>query len=144
MKGIAKQLNDLQRWTRGMDRLMNPVFLAERPAPTVWRPPTDVYETDDRVVVRMEIAGMKPDGFEISFADRMLEIHGYRPDSQNKRSCHCLEIPFGEFISQVYLPGFYAEEEIDANYENGFLTITLPKLPPEQPHSIVVHTADNH
>lgn len=138
---ISKPIDDLERWARGMDRLMNSMFIYESMgSPAPWRPPTDVYETSDRVVIKIEIAGMNSDDFEISFADRILQIRGVRRDKQHKLSYHCLEVQYGEFLSEVYLPGNYAATSIEAQYENGFLTITLPKVPPELPRNIAVHT----
>ncbi len=136
---ISKPNDDLERWARGMDRLMNSMFIYEsRGVPSPWRPPTDVYETANRVVIKVEIAGMNPDDFSIAFADRILQIRGVRRDKQHKLSYHCLEVQYGEFLSEVYLPGNYEESEIDAQYENGFLTITLPKVAPEAPKNIVI------
>ncbi|MGE5141515.1 MAG: Hsp20/alpha crystallin family protein [Rudaea sp.] len=140
---ISKPADDLERWAKGMDRLMNSMFIYETlGAPAPWRPPTDVYETSERVVIKVEIAGMSPDDFQISFSDRILQVRGVRRDQQRKRSYHCLEIQYGEFLSEVYLPGHYAEAAIDAQYENGFLTITLPKLLPEGPRTITVHNEE--
>jgi HSP20 family molecular chaperone IbpA len=141
---ISKPTDDLERWAKGMDRLMNSMFIYETlGAPAPWRPPTDVYETSERVVIKVEIAGMSPDDFQISFSDRILQIRGVRRDQQHKRSYHCLEIQYGEFMSEVYLPGHYAEAAIDAQYENGFLTISLPKLQPEGPRTITVHNEEH-
>ncbi len=137
---ISKPMDDIERWSRGIDRLMNSMFRYEAlGGPSPWRPPTDVYETSDLVVIKVEVAGMSPDGFEISFANLILQIRGNRSDKQRKLSYHCLEIQYGEFLSEVYLPGNYAEEQIDAQYENGFLTITLPKVGPES-HNINVQS----
>jgi HSP20 family protein len=142
MMKITKPADDLERWTRDMDRLMNSMFRYETlGAPTVWRPPTDVYETSDLVVIKVEIAGMSPDDFEISFSNRILQIHGFRADRQRKLSYHCLEVPYGEFLSEVYLPGSYAQDQIEAQYDNGFLTVTLPKVAPEA-HPIAVHSEE--
>lgn len=141
---VTRPIDDLERWARGMDRLMNSMFLYEtRSAPTAWRPPTDVYETEDSVVIKVEIAGMTPDDFEISFAERILQIRGNRLDRQRKLSYHCLEVQYGDFLSEVFLPGKYDEEKIEAQYENGFLSITLPKAPPESPRSIAVQSPDD-
>ncbi len=138
---VSRPIEDLGRWSKGLDRLMNSMYPFESlSAPSLWRPPTDVYETSDKVVIKVEIAGMNPDDFEISFSNRILQIHGFRTDKQRKLSYHCLEIQYGEFLSEVYLPGSYAQDKIDAQYENGFLSITLPKVPPEGPHSIPVQT----
>ncbi len=141
---VTKPITDLDRWTRDIDRLMSSMFLYDtRGVPSPWRPPTDVYETEDFVVIKVEIPGMTPDDFEISFAERILQIRGTRLDRERKLSYHCLEIQYGEFLSEVYLPGRYVEEAIDAQYENGFLDITLPKAPPELPHNIAVHSTED-
>lgn len=141
---VTKPIDDLERWARGMDRLMNSMFLYEtRGVPSSWRPPTDVFETEDQVVIKVEVAGMTPDGFEISFAERILQIRGNREDKQRKLSYHCLEVQYGEFLSEVYLPGKYNEDKIEAQYENGFLTLNLPKAPPELPRSIAVQSAED-
>jgi HSP20 family protein len=71
---------------------------------------------------------MDPADIEISFIDRVLTVHGTRHDVDAKQSYHCLEIPYGEFDSEVVLPGMYEEDSIEAKYENGFLRIVLPKL----------------
>jgi HSP20 family protein len=92
-----------------------------------WRPPTDVYETDQAVIVQVEIAGMSPDNIEISYSERLLTIRGRREDPHPKLVYHCMEIPYGEFISEVWLPGSYIHDQIEARYENGFLHISLPK-----------------
>jgi HSP20 family protein len=140
MMRITKPTDDLDRWTRGIDRLMNSMLRYESfGAPAPWRPPTDVYETLEAVVIKVEVAGMAPDDFELSFANRILQIHGFRSDKERKLSYHCLEIPYGEFLSEVYLPGNYAQDQITAHYENGFLRITLPKVTPDI-HSIAVHS----
>ncbi len=105
-----------------------------------WRPPTDVYETDEAVIVKIEIAGMKPEAFEISFVERVLTVQGIRQDIESKMTYHCLEIPYGEFQTRVLIPGSYLEDEIDAKYENGYLYVTLPKSKEE--HRIPVRKVE--
>ena len=103
----------------------------------VWRPPTDVYETDDlyppegAIIVRMEIAGMKEEAFSISLSDQRLIIRGVRPDIQERRSYQQMEIFFGEFMSEVDLPAPVIAEKVVAEYNNGFLRVTLPKELPQ-------------
>jgi HSP20 family protein len=141
MRVLTLQLSDLERWALGLDRLLGSVLLREQSA-ALWHPPTDVYETDNAVVIKVEVAGLRAEDFLISFEDKILQIRGQRPDTQRKTSAHCLEIPYGEFVSQVYLPGYYANDKIDANYENGFLTITLLKVTPDT-QNIVIQTKDS-
>ncbi len=95
--------------------------------PHVWRPPTDVYETETSVVVRVEIAGMRESDFSVSLEDRLLVIRGTRPDTSERRAFHQMEIPFGEFSTEIDLPVVVDLEGIEAIYRDGFLQIILPK-----------------
>lgn len=92
-----------------------------------WRPPTDVYETDEHVVIKVEIAGMKTEDFTISYADRVLSISGIRPDQADKLIYQNMEIPYGEFRTEVKVSWPLAESDIEAIYEDGFLYVRLPK-----------------
>ncbi|HDN81094.1 MAG: Hsp20/alpha crystallin family protein [Chloroflexi bacterium] len=93
----------------------------------VWKPPTDVYETDSHIVVKVEIAGMREEDFEISLSNRTLTIAGIRRDPAEKLTYQQMEILYGRFETQVYLPGPVEEDQIEAIYEDGFLKVMLPK-----------------
>jgi HSP20 family protein len=95
--------------------------------PHAWRPPTDVYETDDLLVVRVEIAGMREEDFIISLTDRLLSIRGMRQEAPERRAYYQMEIYFGEFHSEVELPCAVVPEKVKAEYEDGFLRLELPK-----------------
>jgi HSP20 family protein len=92
-----------------------------------WRPPTDVYETTEAVVVKMEIAGMGEEDFDITFANGVLLVEGARRDAAEKTGYHQLEIAYGDFSVEVQLPMPLLVDHITATYENGFLLISLPK-----------------
>lgn len=129
--------DDLRQFERQMDRMLHSFFPHEhRTRPRLWRPPTDVYETDEAVIVKIEIAGMRPEDFRISFEERLLTISGVRQDVDAKQSYHCLEIPYGEFRAEIFLGGTFVSDNIEAKYDNGFLYITLPKS--KQEHRIPV------
>ena len=100
--------------------------------PHVWRPATDVYETDEAVYVRVEIAGMRETDFSISLVENYLTIRGVRPDTPERRAYHQLEIPFGEFSTEVEIPCPVEVDHIEAVYRNGLLSIMLPKVRPQQ------------
>ena len=95
--------------------------------PHAWRPPTDLYETEDALIVRVEIAGMGEHEFNISLVERNLIIRGIRQDTSERGAFHQLEIAFGEFISVVELPYLVDSEKVEATYKDGFLRIVLPK-----------------
>lgn len=94
---------------------------------SVWSPPADMYETGDAYIVRVEIAGMHEDGFDVSIENETLFVTGSRPDTPERRAYHQMEIRFGKFAAAIGLPGSVDVELAHAEYKNGFLTITLPK-----------------
>ena len=142
MKRKSVLWDGIEQMEAEMDRLLDEAIPPRRWLPLryvrTWRPPTDVYETDDSVVVQVEIAGMEEGDavftskFTISLADRSLTISGVRrdplPESQALTlSYQQMEIRYGEFETEVYLPWAIVEEEIEATYEDGFLRVVLPK-----------------
>ncbi len=93
----------------------------------IWSPPTDQYETEEAYVVRMEIAGVREDDFEVSLENNTLLISGARLDLPERRAYQQMEIQFGKFASAVSLPGPVNIDQTHAEYKNGFLVVTLPK-----------------
>ncbi len=98
----------------------------------VWSPPTDEYETQDTYIVRVEIAGMREEDFEVTLENDNLLIMGSRSDLPERRAYHQMEIRFGKFAAAVSLSGPVNVDQAKAEYKNGFLTITLPKAKPNQ------------
>lgn len=96
-----------------------------------WRPPTDVYETKNALIVRLEIAGLHKDEFSIELDGRYLTINGTRPDFSEPRAYHQMEIRFGEFSVELEIPFNVIADRIEAVYSNGFLQVTLPKAQPK-------------
>lgn len=99
--------------------------------PHVWRPPTDVYETEDALIIRVEVAGMRESDFTISLVERNLTIRGVRQDTSERRAYHQMEIPFGEFSTELELPYTVIADKVEATYHDGFLRITLPIAQPK-------------
>ena len=92
-----------------------------------WRPPTDVYETTDYFIVKVEIAGMERTDLHIALEARDLMISGVRQDSAAKVGYQQMEIQYGPFESHVSLPGAVDQDAVEATYHEGFLVIRLPK-----------------
>lgn len=97
-----------------------------------WRPPTDVYETEDTLVVRVEIGGMREEDFTVVLDGRYLLVRGMRSDISERRAYHQMEIYFGDFSTEMELPYEVAAEKVEAQYQNGLLRITLPKAHPQR------------
>lgn len=94
-----------------------------------WRPPTDVYETDDAFVVKMAISGTNEKDISILLEGDTLTISGRRLDpSGDKKLCfYLMEIRYGYFERSITLPKYVDENKIEARYKDGFLTINIPK-----------------
>ncbi len=99
---------------------------------SVWSPPTDMYETEDNFVVRVEIAGMREEDFEVAVENNILMISGNRTDLNERRGYHQMEIRFGKFEIAVEIPVPVEIESAVAEYKDGFLLILLPKTNPKQ------------
>ena len=98
--------------------------------PHTWHPPTDLYETEDKFIIRVELAGMNKEEFCVSLDNNILTISGVRPDMPLRRSFHQMEILFGDFKTAVELPSPVDPDRVTAEYRDGFLNIHLPKIHP--------------
>ncbi len=92
-----------------------------------WSPPTDVYETDTSFMVRVEVAGMRQSDFSISLEKNYLIISGVRAEVQERRAYYQMEIRFGEFSTSVEVPHGVDVSLAEAEYDDGFLMVILPK-----------------
>ena len=95
---------------------------------SVWNPPTDVFENQENYVIKVEIAGMRDEDFDVAFENNILMISGYRSDLNERRAYHQMEIRFGRFEIAVEMPATLNMEKATAEYKDGFLVILLPKL----------------
>ncbi|MCI0551573.1 MAG: Hsp20/alpha crystallin family protein [Anaerolineae bacterium] len=98
----------------------------------VWCPPTDVYEMNDGFVVKVEVAGMREEDFEVAIEDNVLIISGNRPDSSERRAYYQMEIRSGKFEIAIEIPVPIKVEKAVAEYKDGFLMIHLPKASQDQ------------
>ena len=125
--------HDIKRIQEEMDVLFDhfykvrhsPVLTARR----LWRPPTDVIETANEVVVLVEVAGMRQKDLHISLSNNILVIRGERKEKEIKNiSCYrSMEINYGMFERNIYLPDTVDSKNISANYKNGFLEVRIIK-----------------
>ena len=96
-----------------------------------WRPPTDMYETDESYHVRVEIAGMRGADFSVTFDKQSLVIRSTRTDEGSQKAYHQMEIGYGEFETAVQVQEPVKVPDIEASYVDGFLRVELPKAQPK-------------
>ena len=94
-----------------------------------WTPHTDVYESENGLVIKVELAGMKSDSLEIIVEGQRLRISGVRPDCCRGQHVNFLvmEINYGPFETALDLPAGYELARAKAIYVNGFLRIDVPQ-----------------
>lgn len=102
----------------------------ERNRRPLWRPPVEVFETDETLEIVAEIAGMNPDEIDIVLEGDVLTIQGERPDpcASIHRSYHIARIGYGPFAVEMRLPFQVEAEAAEATYENGFLRVSLRRI----------------
>lgn len=106
---------------------------------TEW-PAVDMAEDDKAVTLRVDVPGLGPDDVNVEVSGNLLTIRGSRSDewSENKGGLHRRERRSGSFVRTVTLPSYVDAEKIEARYDKGVMTVSIPKLPGHGPKHIPV------
>jgi HSP20 family protein len=109
-------------------------FSSQRPlfslSEKIWNPPTDVYEVEGAIHVKIEIAGVHEEDLEIAVDKNLLRVSGRRREeipNAARASYHLMEIRYGSFERVFGLPAKLDLDAITATYRDGFLLIEVPK-----------------
>ncbi|TSC93241.1 MAG: hypothetical protein CEN89_145 [Candidatus Berkelbacteria bacterium Licking1014_7] len=104
----------------------------------------DVYQTEDDVVVKAPMAGVKPDNLDISITDEVITIKGSRQEEQeiHKENYFSQECYWGSFSRSYLLPVAVDPDSAQANLKNGILTVKIPKQSKTRARSIKVVSAE--
>jgi HSP20 family protein len=102
----------------------------------------DLSETDEAVQIRMDLPGMKPDDIDIQMTDRTLTVSGERKEEieEKKRTFHRVERRVGRFSRSVTFPCRINQSNVQAEYREGVLNITLPKAEPTKTRKVKIKT----
>ena len=105
-----------------------------------WTPALDVFETQEKFVITMELPGVSPDDVDISVEDSTLMVRGERKfySEQQEESFLRIERRFGEFTRSLTLPSTADAESIQASFDQGVLTIEVPKREEAKPRKISI------
>jgi HSP20 family protein len=104
--------------------------------------PIDVYETADDIVLRAVVSGVRPDGMDIQFQGGVLTLRAKaeEPDLPEGATWLVHEVTPGELIRQVTLPRAIDADRARTTFDNGVLTLTLPKSEDAKPKQIKVES----
>lgn len=108
---------------------------------TGWSPAAEIRETDKELSFTFELPGIKPEDVEITCDKGALTIRGERSEERKEGEegrYHLLERSYGSFTRSFQLPQGVDENQIEAGFENGLLTVRVPKAALPQPRKIAV------
>jgi len=105
-----------------------------------WAPPIEVFEKEDKFVVKAELPGMKGEDIDVSVVGDTLTVKGERKAETEvkEEDYYCCECSYGSFFRSIALPSTVDAKKIEASYENGVLEVSLPKAPEVKPKKIAV------
>jgi HSP20 family protein len=133
--------NDLD-WVR---RFWGPEFLSEGWPSSTHNVPTDVFHTDDKLVIRMDLPGVDPDDVEVTMQENVLLINGTRNfpfDAEQVRFARRGAF-YGDFTQRVTLGKGLDTDKIAARFENGVLELSIPYAEEIQPKKISIEIGDS-
>ena len=138
----------MQRWDplrelRQMDETMNRLWRGFGGAPAStedWNIALDVVQRPDQIVVKASIPGVKPEAIELAIEDNILTLRADRkPDFEDEKSVYLVqERPTGSFYRALRLPETVDSNKVQSTYENGVLTIVLPKAEEQKKKQIKI------
>jgi len=147
MRNGFSPLRDFMSLREGMDRLFEDRWVS----PGSWMTwsslgasylPLDVYETADDIVLRAVVSGADPESIDIQFQGGVLTLRAstQEPDLPEGGTWLLHEVTPGDYIRQVTLPRAVDADNARTSFENGVLTLTLPKSEDAKPKQIKVGT----
>ena len=138
------ELGGIARLNRMLDEALGGWMGMESPSGSSltsdWLPPCDITEDDRSIRLRLELPGVKPEDIRLSIEDNLLSIRGEKRQVAEERNerVHRYERSYGAFERSFSLPSTVDPEKIQATYEHGVLTITVPKAERARPREISI------
>ena len=125
---------------REIDRFFDDFGLNFRDFDTVWSPRVDLAESEDGYEVKAELPGLKKEEIKVEVHDQVLTLTGEKKNEEKSdtKNYHRVERTYGRFERSFRLPKEVKSDEIKAKYNNGILTIDIPKSEETKPKEIAV------
>jgi len=105
-----------------------------------WAPAIEIFEKEDKFVVKAEVPGIKAEDIDVSVVGYTLTIRGEKKaeTAVKEEDYYCCERSYGSFHRSIALPSNADANKIEANYEEGVLKVSLPKVPEVKPKKVTV------
>jgi HSP20 family protein len=136
---------DLSKVQEQMNRFLGDSFLrrANDSSLTTWAPEVDIHETEDALVLEVDLPGMEEKDLDIRVENNMLTVRGDRKFEKKVSEENYLRVEraYGSFSRSFSLPQTIDAESIKADYRNGVLTIRVPKREEAKPRQVKVNVS---
>jgi HSP20 family protein len=140
--GIApwRSFGDLEEWERRFDDLFGRPLWRLPVEERNWMPAVDVFEKEDKFIVKAELPGMKDDDIDVSVIGDTLSIKGEKKSETEVKDedYYRSERSYGSFYRSIPLPSNVDANKVEASFDDGVLEITLPKSVKVKPKKIAV------
>ena len=139
---------EMYNLVNSMDRLVDSDSVAARRGPQRWGLALDVAESEDEYLIKASLPGINPDDVDITLDKNVLTIKGEfeneaeNEDENNEIRYHLRERRFGSFCRSLNLPTTVKADAIQATFDAGVLTLSLPKAEEAKPKRIEVKSAE--
>jgi HSP20 family protein len=106
-----------------------------------WHPAVDIYDQEDKVVIKAELPGVDKKDIQVDLKDRVLTLKGERTHEKEvkEEKFYRKERAYGKFERAFTLPAGLDPEKVSADFKDGVLKIEVPKPEEEKPRKIAVH-----
>jgi HSP20 family protein len=145
-------LNNVTRWNPNANAYLNREPLSrlfesffndmqgEEVSNRGWVPPVDIQETEEGYRLQAELPGLTKEDIQITLENNVLRLTGERKFEREakKDSFHRIERTYGSFSRAFALPNQVNAEGVQASFENGILTLTIPKAEQAKPRKIAI------
>jgi HSP20 family protein len=123
---------------REIDRLFDDTFVRDG---ANWSPAVDIKETEGEITLDLELPGIKPEDVELTAENGVLTVRGEKKSERKEgeeNRYHVVERTYGSFLRTFQLPQGIDEDQINAGFEHGVLSIRIPKAALPQPKRIQI------
>jgi HSP20 family protein len=126
---------------RQMDRIFDDMLKVKRQPEMTWKPAVELQNTNDNLILRVQIPGVEAKDLDIQVAREAVAIAGEQR-YENKGHIRS-EFRYGKFQRVIPLPVAIQNDQVQAEYKNGILTLTLPKVAEARQKVVKINLADN-
>ena len=139
---VVRRPAEFRRLNQVLDAFNGWPFSQEGPdlVTSAWVPATDIFEDNDGLKIAVELPGLKPEDVKVTVENQTLTIRGEKKQIAEEKTTrvHRYERTYGSFERSFTLPSFVDSDKVAAKFDNGVLTVALPKAEKAKPREIAV------